>query len=192
MKTVIFFKKLWALILLPFSYLEYGTLPEKIGASAFMAITFSPVVWAMSLIHKYFFHDRDFVEIIFVLLIIDIATGLMKHLKTHTFSWSELFLGMIEKVFVSAIAMVTFNALGSIKDLEKNETIMLYFTLIGKLLNAFYVGGSAFNNLYIITGGKFPPVGWMKRMKDFNLSGNVEDLTNGKRAEELEKDDKKI
>lgn len=180
-------KKLWSAVLTPFYYLEYGSIGQRVQSSVFLSITVSPIMYGFHLISKYVFTDREFVEVLFILLLADLITGMLKHLKTHTFSFKELFLGLLEKIFVSAVGMILFNALGSIQGLEKNEVLLNYFKLVGKLINAFYVGGSAFNNLFLLTGGKFPPVGWMKRMKNFNISGTVEDLTTDKPEKETEK-----
>jgi phage-related holin len=171
-------KKIWAAILVPFAQLEYGTWFDKIQASITLTLLSSPVIWVLSALGTYVFPDRKFIGVLFVLFMADIATGIVKHWMAHTFSFKELYTHLLLKLFVTIVGMALFNTLALVDSGDDAKVIVDYFKLAGKVFNAFYVGGSAFSNLFIITGGKFPPVGFMKRTKKFNDTGNIADLTN--------------
>ena len=164
------------LIIKCFAYLEYGSLIQRVKGSVILSVLFSPIAYILRLLDFYVLTDKSFVEILFVFLLIDMTTGVWKHLKLKDFSPKSLFMGMLEKVFISMIAMVLFNAMGHIQGLENNPQALDYFKLTGKLINASYIFGSALTSCYVITGGKFPPLGFMKRVKNFNATGQVDDL----------------
>lgn len=159
------------------AYIEYGNHIDRVKASLRLALLFSPSVYFTDLIHRYVLTDRSFAEILIILIIFDLLSGMAKHWKLHTFSFFELFKGLLIKVFASITGLIVFNAFGQIKGMDQNTLILANFILFGKLCNAVYVGGSFFNNLYILTGRKFPPLAWMNRMKDFNKSGSISNLT---------------
>jgi len=168
------------------AYIEYGSRIQRVEASLWLAILFSPIAFLIDLTQKYVLTDRLFIEILFLLIGLDLVAGFIKHWKLRTFSFKLMFTGLMEKIFVSVIGMVLFNTIGSIPGLALHQDVLNYVLIVGKLVNAFYVGGSAFNSLYIVSGGKFPPLGWMKRMKSFNLTGNIEDLSKNASTDKVE------
>lgn len=177
MIVVLFFKKIWNAIILLFAHLEYGDMLTKVKATVTLTLLFNPLIWLLSKVNEYVIPDKKFIEILFILFMADLTTGMWKHWKEHNFSFKELYTHLLQKVFVSIVGMTLFNTLAQLDSGGDAKVIVDYFKLVGKVFNALYVGGSAFSNLYIITGGKFPPVGFMKRLKKFNESADVTDLT---------------
>jgi len=160
-----------------FAILEKGTLPMKVGSCFLFALSISPLAWLIKLVREHVIRDTGFIEVLLICLLMDMIIGIWKHLKQRTFDWKRLYTGLIEKVGITFIGMVVFNLISDIKEWSHLVTVKEYIILVGKLTNLFYVAGSAFNSMYIITGGKFPPLGWMKRMHSFDDSLNPEDLT---------------
>lgn len=159
-----------------FTTLEQGNVFMKLGASLMLSITFSPVAWFWVLLRDHIIKDVAFAQLLMMCLFIDLICGVWKHLKQHTFNFKLMFTGFIEKVGVTFLGMIVFNSLGAIQEWDKIETIRDYVVLVGKLVNLIYVAGSAFNSMFVITGGKFPPVGWMARMKKFNEDVDIADF----------------
>lgn len=157
--------------------IELGSVLGQLRASFNIAFLLSPFGFLLHLFDVFVFTDRAFVAILGVCLFGDLAAGVFKHIKFGTFRLKRMFLGFLEKCFISFLAMVLFNAMGSIKEFQANPTALDAFNLFAKLLNTVYVAGSAFSSIYVITGGKFPPESWMNRIRKFNKSGSVEDLT---------------
>lgn len=149
------------------SVLEYGTLKIKLLYSVVLAGLISPIPFLIDSLKSYFMLDVAFTKLICWLLIFDLGFGIWKHLKLKDFCWKQMMYGLLIKIAVSYLALMIFNGFGTIEGISHLD-IKIYILLIGKLANFFYIAGSIFNNMYIITSGKFPPIGWMKRMKKFN------------------------
>lgn len=149
----------------------------KLGSLMLTSFILAPFVWISDVLTNHVFLSAEFVKILVLALVIDVVTGAMKHLKLKTFDWRELFTGFTVKVAISFMGMAMFNSFASMEDFNSTPAFRDYFILIGKLCNFLYVGGSAFNNMFIVTNGKFPPVSWMSRMKKFNDTLSVSDLT---------------
>jgi len=172
--------KILKILYTPFILLEYENKVAQIAGATMIAVPGSFMAWLMTVIKINVFSDIPFVEALFMLLLLDLSTGVWKHLKLKTFDWRRLYVGLLEKVFISFMGMIVFNIAGNVKELTEVDSLKTYLLLIGKLTNIFYVGGSAFNNMFIITGGKFPPVGWMERMKKFNQTASISALNEEK------------
>jgi hypothetical protein len=177
------------LIVVPLALMENGTFTIKLETSVTLALFASTLTWVGAWVLEQLggfgpliVKDAAFVRILFLCLFLDLLLGAWKNYSRFTFNWKKLYTGLMEKVFVSFAGMVIFNALSSVEQLEALPEINSWFILTGKLMNLFYVGGSALSSMYVITGGKFPPVGFMQRLDKFNRTLNVDDLT-GKQAE---------
>lgn len=162
-------------VAVPFALLE-GNIFHQVAGAVILAIPASIVGWFLSLIELNVLADTRFAESLMLLLIIDLVTGIWKHLKKKDFCWKRMYTGFLQKLVISFLGMTAFNVLGNVRELSELEGLRAYLILCGKLVNVFYVGGSAFNNMFIITGGKFPPVGWMERMKNFNRTADISAL----------------
>jgi hypothetical protein len=121
--------------------------------------------------------NSTLVIIIFSTYVIDIALGIFKHLKLRDFSFRELLLKAMLKLFIGFASMVIFNGFSVI--LEHDAAfIKTYFVLVGKLLTLVYYAGSASNSMSVLTNGKFPPTAWMNRMSEFTKTLNPKKLVN--------------
>ncbi len=168
---------MWQKFLIPLAYLENGTGAQKVTGTLMLTIFAAPFAAFYTFLSKNIFTDNQFLNWIVVCLIIDMVAGMWKHYKLHSFSWKRLYLGLLEKIGVSFLGMVLFNSIFSIHEWGGIDSAKNYLILIGKLANLMYICGSCFNNLYVITGGKFPPVGWMRRMSNFNETLDTKNLT---------------
>lgn len=164
-------------IYVPFALME-GNILAKLTGAVMLSVPTSIIGWLLSLIQVNVLTDMRFVEALVILLFIDLVTGVWKHLLQRDFCWRRLYTGFLQKMVISFLGMTVFNVLGNLQELSEMDGLRAYLILCGKLVNIFYVGGSAFNNMFIITGGKFPPVGWMERMKNFNRTADISQLTN--------------
>ncbi len=187
-------KLIWNFILQILSYLEYVT-PSlnaswpaqlsswakgrivRLEATLFLTFLFSPIVYLKDLLFGFVFPDIVFVKVLFFLFGADLFTGMRKHWKLHDFSFKALCTGFAEKLFLVWAVYIVCNAVTQITELQEYEQVVNGFRLLSKLVISVYIGGSAFNNVYVISGGRFPPLGWMKRMRSFNITGNPSDLT---------------
>jgi hypothetical protein len=160
--------------------LETGSIQVKLFVSFLVSLAISPVAYFSKLFNTYIGVDIDFMSFIVVCISIDWITGMAKWYIRKKFDFKKMILGLFEKVAISGLGMVLFNGMGTIKELALHPDLQSYFLIVGKLAIFVYVGGSAMNNMYFITGGKFPPVGWMNRMKNFEETASLEDFTDKK------------
>src|SRR5687767_13004551 len=118
--------------------------------------------------------ELRFFSILTMALIIDLIIGAIKYWKLSEFSFKHLLFGLIVKVAVSYGGMMLFLAFKSLDPGIAAE----WFGLIAKFTVLLYPTGSAFANMYIITNGKFPPIGLMKKLRTFGDNsdplGNLE------------------
>ena len=157
--------------------LEQGSIIIKLITAFFLSIITSPIVYTLHRIRPYIIPDADFVVIITIAIIVDWITGMMKWWMRKQFDFKKMIIGLLEKVAISFFSLILFNGLGSISELQEHPDLRSYLVLVGKLAIFFYVAGSAFNNMFFITGGKFPPVGWMDRMKNFEKTADIDSFT---------------
>lgn len=170
-------------LLTPLYLLEYGDFKIKLEASFMVAMVVAPLTWLGNMLaalwlgySPLFTQDLEFVRVLAMCLVLDLLMGVWKHLKLHTFDFKECYTGFLTKVFISIVGMLLFNALSSINELEQLPAINGYLLLVGKIMNIVYLGGSALSSMYVVSGSKFPPVAFMKRLKKFNNTLNVTDL----------------
>ena len=173
----IMLKSMQNIILKTLMLLEQGSITIKLTTAFILSVITSPIVYALHRIKPYIIPDADFVVIITIAIIVDWITGMMKWWMRKQFDFRKMIIGLLEKVAISYFGMILFNGLGSISELQQHPDLRSYLVLVGKLAIFFYVAGSAFNNMFYITGVKFPPIGWMNRMKNFEETADVDAFT---------------
>lgn len=107
--------------------------------------------------------EKEFIALLTVALLIDLLVGAMKYLKLHQFSFKDMLFGLIIKVVVAYGGVMLFLMFASLDD----GWVAEWFTLVSKFTILLYPAGSALSNMYILTEKKFPPIGFMKRLKSF-------------------------
>lgn len=108
--------------------------------------------------------EMSFFSILAMALVIDLVIGMIKYWKLHKFSFRELVTGLMIKVLVAYGGMLMFLAFQSLDP----GVAAQWFGLIAKFTVLLYPAGSAFANMYVITAGRFPPIAFMKKLKDFD------------------------
>jgi hypothetical protein len=58
------------------------------------------------------------------------------------------------------------------------QVVMDYLLAITRIMVFLYPASSAFVNSSILTDGKFPPLGWIKKIDKFNKSMDIKELNN--------------
>ena len=153
---------------------NYGVL-GKVMLVAIFATLISPLVYSAQ---RFIDLNIDYVLLWFIFVLSDMVTGLWKHWKTKTISFRDFILKTMEKVFVSFCGLSVFSAFAL--SFATDSFIQHYLMLFGQISISVYIGGSALTNLYVITSGKFPPIAFMERLKNFNKDGVIEGLTKNK------------
>ena len=159
--------------------LENASIHVKLFVSFTIGIITSPIGYFVERIFPIIFPSGDFPLVMAVIITVDWITGMWKWWKRHKFDWRAMAIGLWTKIAITYMGMVLFQGLGYIDEFANHPDIKSYFMLVGKMTVFFYVAGSAFNNMYYVTEGRFPPLGWMKRMKAFEETADTRVFTEG-------------
>jgi hypothetical protein len=145
-----------------------------------MLTIFGTIVGTIVYLSEYYkgiiLENKSFLALFLMAYVSDVLMGIWAHLKKKDFSFTELFTKGLTKIAVSFVAMTLFNAIAGVEGVD-NTGLKVYLLLVGKLMNLFYLAGSAFNNMYYVTDKRFPPLAWMKKIKEFNKNLDVKELT---------------
>ncbi len=152
-----------------------GTIAVKLKSSFALGAVASPFVYIHSLLKGM---DFDIMIVISFAIIIDHAVGSAVHLWIKKdWSWKENAKGLLMKLFLCVSAFYLFEGMSVI--LKGADTLELYFKVTTSLIVFMYPAGSAFVNMSLLTGGKFPPTGWIDKIQSFNKNPNIKTFTNG-------------
>lgn len=162
----------------------------KLKYSGITTLILSPLTLFLDYFNKSFLHDVEFAVIIAGLIMVDLFMGAYKHIKFRTFDHRQLLFGLMEKVFISFMALITF---GPFVYVLKDSSPMMadYFNLTARLLIIIYVTLPTFVNMHYITDGKLPPSRFIQHMRKYNETMDVADLVNKKKNGKLPEDPSK-
>ena len=163
-------------LLSPLMYLEKGNFLVQILTSMGITLVISPFFTMIDKVKNFLITDNKFFSVVMVLVFMDLLSGVYKHIKSGTFSYKKMYTGFLEKVFVSTMGMITFGFFSSVHELGSYMDIKTTIILTGKFCNLVYVGGSVFSNLYVISGGEFPPAGWTKNINNFKKTLDIQNF----------------
>lgn len=156
--------------------------------SLWVSLVVSPIAWLLTYIlgyaNKVLLRDHDFIAGIVTVVIIDGIMGAWKWIKLSKFNEKKLAIGIIEKLAICIFAMVIFNTL--ILAAGDHPDIVSYMNLLAALTILIYPALSAFKNMFFITNGKFPPIGWMRKMESFNDTANIDEIFKQEKAKQDE------
>ena len=128
-------------------------------------------------IADFLFMETGFFGLLTIVIVVNMAVGVVKHWKQNELDFREFALGTIEVVFICGAGFSLFLAIGNIEGLKGTE-IGQWFLLLGRITVILYPAGTAFKNMHYITNGRFPSHGFMKRLKRFETTGNIKSLKN--------------
>lgn len=134
-----------------------------------------------STIEKYIYNDWDFGVVVVFLLIIEALLGWAKHYKLKTLDKKYAMWGIVQNIMIVIGFSFLFHALrfSLIESGTSPEEFMTkYLRLLKQLIFISYFGLSMSVSLFIVTNGKFPPGFFIRRLKKFKDTGNIDELLN--------------
>lgn len=149
----------------------------------------SPFAWVFSKVlgyaNKIILRDQDFIAFIFVIVFIDGAVGIWKWMKLSKFNEKKLLIGFVEKLLICLMAMIVFNifilAAG-----DKHSDISSYLNLFAAITILSYPALSIFKNMFFISNGKFPPIGFMRKMENFENTADINTIFSQEKSKQDE------
>ncbi|AGO48028.1 putative holin [Cellulophaga phage phi12:1] len=149
-----------------------GSVWVKAESTAKIAVFVSPWYYLVKSINDWYFLNYGYVAFVFIAIAFDHFLGTWVHAWIkRDFSMKKNIYGFFTKI--TLVIMVGILTEGMQHILNSDSFISTYFSIVGKLMVFIYPAGSALMNCSIITHGKFPPIGLMNKIKNFNKNLDI-------------------
>ena len=166
-------------ILLQFVNIADGDLPTKFLSALKLSLIAYPFILIWDKLVKWGVPNQDYILIVLGAILVDWFFGIWKHLKKRTFSFKQNAFGLVIKIALTTGAAFLFEGLGAIVK-DSADIIIVSLTTVTRVIVFLYPAVSAWQNIYIVSGERFPPKAWMDRINRFNENLNVKELTENK------------
>lgn len=158
-----------------------GKVTAKIASAIKISAPVSPFVAFLEKITLWTVANADYILWVLWAILVDWIIGVIYHFKKKDFDWGKNAMGVSLKIGLALFAGSLFEA---IPYFLKHDSIVSDLLLITTRLAIFlYPAGSAFMNMYEVTDGVFPPIGFIKKIKLFNEKFDVKALGTEKTEE---------
>lgn len=149
----------------------------KLKLATLLSLPISFVTTIIQSFHSWSLSNYDYISAVLLCIAIDHILGTILHAgKLKDFSIKYNILGVCKKISLCVLSGIIFEVIHyTLKDVP---LIYDYLKSVTRLTVLLYPAGSAFINMSILTNGKFPPFGWIKRIQAFNSSLNLDKFKN--------------
>ena len=155
--------------------LHNGLGSEKIISAVKLATVPAVFVTVSEGISKWYIVNQWFMVFVFCAIAIDHLLGSIVHaFYKRDFTFKKNLSGIIIKIGSCIAGYMMFTMMHEI--IKDVDFISMYFKTLLQLTVFIYPAGSALGNLSILTGGKFPPIGWMKIIAKFQENLDLENF----------------
>ena len=163
-------------LLLQFVNIADGDLSTKFSGALKVSLIISPFIFVWDKIVKWGIPNQDYILIVLMAILLDWIFGIWKHIDRKTFSLKKNATGLILKIALTVGAGMLFEGLNSIVK-DSADIVVLSLTIVTRVIVFLYPAVSAWQNIYIVSGERFPPKAWMDRINKFNENLNVKEFT---------------
>ena len=132
-----------------------------------------PVAILFKMADVWFEDNKQFVAAIFWLLTLNMIVGIFRHLKFKTFNWADFF-GK-NAIIVFSVVVIYFSLEMLLIILDGFPAID-YFEMVLQAMTLTYPISKICKNVYIISNEKYPPKWLMKKIYNFEKTGDLEKL----------------
>lgn len=148
-----------------------------------LSLVITPFVLIWNKLKLWGVDNQDYILIVIGAILIDWLFGTVKHLFfTGTFSLKKNAIGITTKIALAVAGGFLFEGLNFL--VKDSDFVLTTSKIITRVIILMYPGMSAFENIYIVSGEKFPPKAWMEeRLGKWKESLNPNDLMNNKKPE---------
>lgn len=140
-----------------------------------LSLFVSPLIYVYTKLFNWGLANQDYLLIVLGAILIDWIFGTLKHIfYTHTFSLKKNAVGLMLKIGLVVAGGFLFEGLSH---LTREATIIeTSLQIITRVIVFMYPAVSAWENIYIVSGEKFPPKKWMEKIGLYKDSANFKDL----------------
>jgi hypothetical protein len=150
-----------------------GTALLKLKSTFILALMASPLAFISEGVASWMRLNIEFIGFVFGAVVLDHIIGSY----VHGFIKKDFCVKLNIRGFLMKTALIIsvfFLGRGIVSILGADNSVAIYFRTIMRLMVFLYPAGSALMNCSIITNGKFPPIGFVKKINSFNSELNVE------------------
>lgn len=149
--------------------LHNGPLFLKFKSTFLLGLAVSPIAYIFDRIIKWGLTNQDYIYLVLGAIVIDHVLGSFYHaFIKRDFTWKRNFTGIAIKVSLVIMVGFIFEGLNHITKMD--SFLQEYLIIVTRVSVFLYPAGSALMNSAEITGGVFPPLGWMDWLKRFNTT----------------------
>lgn len=140
-----------------------------------LSIALSPIVYLYNKLFQWGFENQDYIIVVMGAILVDYVSGTIKHICfSRTFTFKGNAIGIVLKVGLAVSGGFLFEGLSH---LTKEATFLeTSLKIITRVIVFMYPAISAWENIYIISGEKFPPKKWMEKLGIYKNSSDLKDL----------------
>lgn len=154
-----------------------GAMPMQLKASFKMGVLVSVPTFIIEQVTNWSIENYDYIVFVLASIAIDHFLGTLKHaFWTRDFCMKKNIIGICIKIGLVVLVGFLFEGLGII--VKHDTPIKDYLITVTRLMVFLYPAGSAFGNSSVISGGKFPPQGWITKLKSFQANLNPNEFKN--------------
>ena len=154
-----------------------GGAATKIKSSFVLAAAISPFPFIFDKLIDWTLSNSAYVLFVFAAIIFDHILGSIIHLFIRRdFTIKKNIVGLVIKIGLVIIVGFLFEGINHI--VTGDHLLKEYLVILLRLLVFMYPAGSAFVNSSIVTKGKFPPSGFLKKLSKFQENLNVKEFKN--------------
>lgn len=163
-----------------------GTAVLKLQSTLLLSLISTPFVFMSEGVLDWFNLNVEFISFVFGAVVIDHIVGTYVHLYIkRDFELKKNIKGFFMKT--ALIVVVFFIGRGMVSILGEESLVSNYFRIVMRLMVFLYPAGSALVNCSVITKGKFPPLGFMKKISQFNSNMDLSEFKKKENEEEAGK-----
>lgn len=144
--------------------------------------TFAPIAYLLDGLKFWFKTNQQFSSFILICLLINMAVGARFHSKMGTFDWFESFKKNIQ---MWVVLIVVYAMLEMLRLTAGNNFVGESFKIVIQVLTLLYPVSKALKNIYILNNKQFPPAFIMDKIYNFEKNGNLKELFDTDKKEEL-------
>lgn len=146
-----------------------------------LSIVLAPIVYIYDRLFLWGFENQDYIFIVMGAILVDYIFGTIKHIcitkkenGRPTFTLKGNAIGIVLKVGLAVSGGFLFEGLSH---LTREATIIeTSLQIITRVIVFMYPAVSAWENIYIVSGEKFPPKKWMEKLGLYKNSADIKDL----------------
>lgn len=136
-----------------------------------------PVAFLLDGLGAWFADNHRFVWFVVGAVLINIGYGIYFHIRTASFHWGQL---INRASLMIGTILVSYTLLEMLRLTAGENIVGEAFKVVIQVMTLLYPASKTIKQVHILTNGEFPPEFIMKRLYNFEKSGKLEEMFNGK------------